>query len=106
MGSYILDTRAAADFRYEAAKEKLINLDLIDPPEIVFRTAGDDGYSGGEHSSIGREGKLLRLAGWLDLGSYFTVSPSRPSTALVLLNKNLGRLCRGSPEPYISKKKH
>lgn len=47
MGSYILDTRAAADFRYEAAKEKLINLDLIDPPEIVFRTAGDDGYSGG-----------------------------------------------------------
>ncbi|CAG8979009.1 hypothetical protein HYALB_00009911 [Hymenoscyphus albidus] len=77
LGSYTLDIRAASDFRYDAAKEKLINLEFVDAPEVMFRTAGDGppigSHDEGEHSGIGREGKLLRLAGWLDLGSNTTV---------------------------------
>jgi hypothetical protein len=80
MGAYVLDIRQAADFRYDTAKEKLAGLELSidDAPNIVFRTAGDDAmgevmYGHAERASLGEKGTLLRLAGWIDLGSYLTV---------------------------------
>ncbi|EPE36247.1 P-loop containing nucleoside triphosphate hydrolase [Glarea lozoyensis ATCC 20868] len=80
MGSYVLDIRQAADFRYDTAKEKLAGLELSidDAPNIVFRTAGDDAmgeamYGRAERASLGKQGRLLRLAGWIDLGSYLTI---------------------------------
>jgi len=80
-GCYVLDSRPSAEFQFEAAKNKLINLDigLEHGPEIVFTTPGDDlinsGVYGQGHNGcgVGRQGKLMRLAGWMDLDSRLTV---------------------------------
>lgn len=80
-GSYVLDSRPSTEFQFEAAKNKLINLDidLEHGPEIVFTTPGDDLISGAAYgqghndSEVGRQGKLMRLAGWMDLDSRLTV---------------------------------
>lgn len=79
-GSYILDSRPSSDFYYEAAKNKLVNLELLadENTNVIFNTAGDeligDGYA--DQGGIGRQGKLMRLAGWIDLDSRVTVRPS------------------------------
>jgi DNA mismatch repair protein MSH5 len=80
-GSYVLDSRPSAEFQFEAGKNKLINLDIASKhgPEIVFTTPDDDLISGGAHGQghndfgVGRQGKLMRLAGWMDLDSRMTV---------------------------------
>jgi DNA mismatch repair protein MSH5 len=80
-GSYVLDSRPSPEFQFDAAKNKLINLDIAAEhgPEIVFTTPGDDLISGAAHgqghidSGVGRQGKLMRLAGWMDLDSRLTV---------------------------------
>lgn len=79
LGSYILDSRASGEFNEEKAKDKLINLELSvdDDPKIVFTTASEDRTGGialEEMGGMGRQGKLLRLAGWIDLDSKVTVS--------------------------------
>ncbi len=80
-GSYVLDSRPSAEFQIEAAKNKLINLDIVSEygPEIVFATPGDGLISDSAYgqvdtdSGVGRQGKLMRLAGWMDLDSRLTV---------------------------------
>ena len=77
-GSYILDSRPSSDFNYEAAKNKIVNLELVadENPNIIFNTPGDelvgDGYA--DQGGVGRQGKLMRLAGWIDLDSRLTVN--------------------------------
>ena len=72
-GSYILDARPSSDFNYEAAKNKLTNLELKlgALPDIAIVTPGD-GFVG-DGGSAGRQGRLLRLAGNVDLDSKLTV---------------------------------
>jgi DNA mismatch repair protein MSH5 len=85
-GSYVLDSRPSAEFQFEAAKNKLINLDIASEhgPEIVFATPSDDLISNGVYgqghndSGVGRQGKLMRLAGWMDLDSRLTVRGLTP----------------------------
>jgi DNA mismatch repair protein MSH5 len=80
-GCYVLDSRPSGEFQFEAAKNKLINLDIAleHGPEIVFTTPGDDlindGAFGQGHNDcgVGRQGKLMRLAGWMDLDSRLAV---------------------------------
>ena len=80
-GSYVLDSRPSAEFQYEAAKNKIINLDIASEhgPEIVFTTPEDNPVSGGAYSQghndsgVGRQGKLMRFAGWIDIDSRLTV---------------------------------
>jgi DNA mismatch repair protein MSH5 len=77
----VLDSRPSVEFQFEAAKNKLINLEFISEhgPEIVFVTPGDDliargAYGQGHNDSgVGRQGRLVRLAGWMDLDSRLTV---------------------------------
>ena len=74
----MLDSRPSSEFSYESGKAKLANLELNSdaPPDIVFTTP-DDECSGGSEGNIGvmgRQGKLMRLAGWVDLDSRLTVS--------------------------------
>ena len=35
--------------------------------------AGDSGYHHGDQVGIGRQGRLMRLAGWIDIDSRLTV---------------------------------
>jgi DNA mismatch repair protein MSH5 len=72
-GSYVLNARPSGDFNYEAAINKLVNLDLNADyaPKIVFRTPEDDLVS--DQVSMSRQGRLMRLAGWIDLDSRLTV---------------------------------
>lgn len=80
-GLYVLDSRPSPEFNFEAAKNKLINLDLAfnHSPQMVFSTPGDNVIGntafGQDHveSEVGRHGKLMRLAGWIDLDSRLTV---------------------------------
>jgi DNA mismatch repair protein MSH5 len=79
LGSYILDSRASSEFGEEKAKDKLINLELSvdNAPNIIFATAADGATAGPglEDGVMGRKGKLLRLASWIDLDSRVTVCP-------------------------------
>ncbi|KAF2428685.1 hypothetical protein EJ08DRAFT_324329 [Tothia fuscella] len=75
---YILEVRPTVEFKYEAGKNKLVNLrlDSESGPLIKFTVPNDvlgaDGYDTlGEFA--GRQEHLLRLAGWVDVESRITV---------------------------------
>ncbi|KAF7860638.1 hypothetical protein EAF04_008157 [Stromatinia cepivora] len=79
-GSYILDSRPAAEFYYEAAKNKLASLDTggMRDAGMMFVTPGDDFAGDRNHgqADLGGascQGKLMRLAGWIDLESKISV---------------------------------
>jgi DNA mismatch repair protein MSH5 len=79
-GSYVLDSRPSSEFHYENAKNKLVNLELSadEVPTIIFTTPGDEliGKAANgqvELAGLGRQGRLMRLAGWIDLDSRLTV---------------------------------
>lgn len=77
-GLYELHSCGSSDFTYEAGKEKLVHLDVFPAEEYSthFLTPNDhlNGISGDDaQASYGLQGKLLRLAGYIDLDSYATV---------------------------------
>jgi DNA mismatch repair protein MSH5 len=80
-GLYVLDSRPSPEFQFEAAKNRLVNLDLASDhgPQIAFTTPSDElvghGAYGQDHDepTEGRQGKLIRLSGWIDLDSRLTV---------------------------------
>ncbi|QSZ29053.1 hypothetical protein DSL72_003563 [Monilinia vaccinii-corymbosi] len=79
-GSYVLDSRPAAEFYYEAAKNKLASLDIEGArgAGMVLATPGDDftgdrNHDQAELSGAGRQGRLIRLAGWIDLDSRLSI---------------------------------
>ncbi|GAB7348558.1 hypothetical protein MBLNU459_g6949t1 [Dothideomycetes sp. NU459] len=75
--------RPASDFSYDSAKNKLINLKLgdVDGPRVTSVMPGDVIAGGGdvcddneeEAAFAGRDGRLLRLSGWVDMDSRLTV---------------------------------
>ncbi|KAB8291251.1 hypothetical protein EYC80_009938 [Monilinia laxa] len=79
-GSYVLDSRPAAEFYYEAAKNKLASLEIEGArgASMILSTPGDD-FTGdrksdqAELSGTGRQGRLMRLAGWIDLDSRLSI---------------------------------
>lgn len=76
-GSYKLDARAASEFSPERAKSKLLSLDITADrmSNFTMTTAGNN-MVGDTPDEMGR---LMRLAGWVDLGSELTVRlPSIP----------------------------
>ncbi|KAK0104513.1 MutS protein msh5 [Cadophora gregata] len=70
-GSYVLDARPASEFSSYKAKLKLLNLDFAGdgPSNFAFTTPGDN--MGGDTPND--MGKLMRLAGWIDLDSELTL---------------------------------
>jgi DNA mismatch repair protein MSH5 len=81
-GSYVLDSRPSSEFQYEGAKSKLVNLgpSANDNPQLLFTTPGDNAIRSGanmdevdEIFNVGHQGRLLRLAGCIDLESRITV---------------------------------
>lgn len=77
---YMLDVRPSPEFNYEAAKNKLVNLRIGSDtgPKVTFVTPGDaiehEGCDGGvDAHTTGKQGKLLRLSGWIDIDSRITV---------------------------------
>lgn len=73
---FLLDVRPPSEFYYDAAKRKLMALRLgeEDGPQVSFNVPGDQ--LGGHDSDVGngQQGQLLRLSGWIDMGSRVTVS--------------------------------
>ena len=102
-GSYILDSRPSSEFYYEAAKNKLMNLELSSggAPNITI-TAPGDGLAG-DAGGVGRQGRVLRLSGCVDLDSKLTVSASR-GYSTVLLTVDPGWLCWCYSTVHLQKK--
>lgn len=78
--AYNLERRPSSEFNHEAARDKLIQLDVARShgPETAMIMAGDldatDQPSNGDGArEIGRRRKLLRLSGWIDFESRVTV---------------------------------
>lgn len=82
---YAFEVRPAVEFKYDAGKNKLVNLrlDQEDGPAIRFTIPNDvldaDEY-GPPGESAGRQEHLLRLAGWIDIESRITVCFACQST--------------------------
>ena len=83
-GSYVLDSRPSAEFQYEAAKGKLVNLDPSfeedEDHRMQFCVPGDELLGNSDHiqdyedqDTKGHQGRLLRLAGSIDLDSRVSV---------------------------------
>ena len=75
---YLLDVRPSAEFGYESGKTKLASIRLSGDSRVSFATPGDveshlDYAHGNEPGFTGRQGKLLRLSGLIDLESQLTV---------------------------------
>ncbi|KAI4088531.1 MAG: hypothetical protein LQ339_008707 [Xanthoria mediterranea] len=77
---HLLEVRPSQEFGFESAKVKLSNLHLTSntAPRMAFITPGDaESYEGYIESTepeyTGRQGKLLRLSGIVDLESRLTV---------------------------------
>lgn len=78
---YLLECRPHAEFAYDAARNKLVNLRIgqSDGPKVTFVVPGDittheENYLGsGDSGFAGRHGQLLRLAGWINMESKMTV---------------------------------
>lgn len=74
-GSYVLDSRPSSEFRYEAAKDKLVNLELyFDRAASMAFITPTDRAMGDFDGGNGRQGQLMKLAGHIDLDSFLTVS--------------------------------
>ena len=77
---YRLDYRPNPEFSYEEAKNKLVNLQsmLTGGEGLRFLIPGesltyDDGHDQNEFGSTSRQGKLLRVSGWINLDSKVSV---------------------------------
>ncbi|RMZ69201.1 dna mismatch repair msh5 [Pyrenophora seminiperda CCB06] len=73
---YLLEVRPPSDFYYESARNKLVNLRLGEEngTRVRFHVPGElAAVNHHEESSVGQQGQLLRLAGWIDLESRLTV---------------------------------
>ncbi|KAF2764623.1 hypothetical protein EJ03DRAFT_391948 [Teratosphaeria nubilosa] len=77
---YLLECRPNAEFGYDAARNKLVNLRIgqRDGPRVTFVVPGDvvaetDNHDDPEHSFAGHQGALLRLSGWINIESRTTV---------------------------------
>ena len=78
---YLLECRPNAEFGYDSARDRLVNLRIgqADGPNVTFVVPGDivtheEGQvRGGESGFAGRQGHLLRLAGWINMESRLTV---------------------------------
>ena len=73
LGTYVLNAQQSSEFNYEMAINRLVSLDLRadDAPSITFISPEDDLAC--ERYGMGRQGRLMRLAGWIDLHSKLTV---------------------------------
>ncbi|KAK4543724.1 hypothetical protein LTR36_005369 [Oleoguttula mirabilis] len=77
---YLLECRPAAEFGYDSARNKLVNLRIGQQggPRVTFVVPGDlvteqDDYNNPDASFAGRQGQLLRLSGWINIESRITV---------------------------------
>ncbi len=76
----MLERRPSSEFSYDVAKNKLVYLDIDSDngPETTMHVAGDVGMintarEGEDNPGTGRQARLLRLNGWIDLDSRVTV---------------------------------
>ena len=74
---FVLEVRPPSEFAYDAAKSKLSSLKLDDEgrSRVVFNVPGE--LAGidhvGDEGGAGQQGRLLGLAGWINLESRTTV---------------------------------
>ncbi|KAF2722777.1 hypothetical protein K431DRAFT_221307 [Polychaeton citri CBS 116435] len=77
---YLLECRSHAEFKYEYARNKLVDLHIGQRhgPRVTFVVPGDvvpdeDGLADIDSRLGGRQGQFLRLAGWINIESRTTV---------------------------------
>lgn len=77
-GSYILRTLGASEFNYDRAKGHLMNLNLdgLGSRTMHFNTVAEENVTDGidQRTDGHGQGKLMRLATWVNLDSRLSVS--------------------------------
>lgn len=77
---FLLEVRPPSEFYYDAAKSKLVGLQLngAEGSRLSFNVPGEFATvnQSGEENTLGQQGQLLRLAGSIDLDSRVTVGSS------------------------------
>lgn len=88
-GAYILRTVGSLEFSYESAKSHLLslNLDSLSPQTMHFNTVSGSEADGERDMDGQRQGKLMRLATWIDLDSRFSVSLEEPFGLFILSDR-------------------
>lgn len=74
-GAYILRTVGSVEFSYESAKSQLLalNFDSLRPQTMHFNTVTGNEAEAEVDMAGQRQGKLMRLATWIDLDSRFSI---------------------------------
>ncbi|KAF2173327.1 hypothetical protein M409DRAFT_62859 [Zasmidium cellare ATCC 36951] len=109
---YLLECRPPADFGYQAAQDKLVELRIgqRDGPAVSYVVPGDvlardDEGAADDAGHSGQQAQLLRLAGWINLDSRMSVGcvgallsylQRRRSTRFLPLDPNAGSMFRVS----------
>jgi hypothetical protein len=92
---FLLEVRPPSEYSYDVARSKLVNLHLGEEygTRLRFNIPGELGANEHDEGNIaGKQGQLLRLAGWVDVDSQATVSPLSQACARPT-NVCLGWLC-------------
>lgn len=109
---YLLELRPHADFGYQAARDKLVELriDQHDGPTVSYVVPGDvmshdDANTVDDNHQSGQQAQLIRLAGWINMDSRMSVGcvgallcylQRRRSTRFLPLDPNAGSMFRVS----------
>lgn len=102
-GSYLLEWRPSSDFKYESSKDRLaaLFLPLDVHTHMAFLTPGDATAMAAEADygdTTGHEGRLMRLAGVINLDAYISVCVV---TVLAIMLIVEGRLCWSDIKPAL-----
>ncbi|KAJ4296681.1 hypothetical protein N0V90_006729 [Kalmusia sp. IMI 367209] len=104
---FLLEVRPPSEFSFDAAKSKLASLSFEDndPLHINFVVPGDLNPLGEEsmENARGRQGRLLRLAGLIDLDSRITVLIFRSISTINIDSVQIG--CAGALLSYLQRRR-
>lgn len=111
--SYVIELRPPSDFRYEAGREKLIDLRIgaWNGPDVQYIVPGDasriidtESEFDAEKQQDGRDARLIKLSGWVSVDSRHSVSMLIDSNDIPAYEPQ-GRMCQCTSQLHQAQKR-